>query len=362
MPWLRRVELIVTRRDDPENKVIFKKHRIDVEVRSTIGWPADTASVAIFNLSLAEVKFLQTKEFGALGIEIRAGYEQEDRAHAGAGGVTTYGSNNSTIEITPLPTLFSGTITNAVGFRRPPEHVTQLFCISKAYGNSTEFRQMSNLAANQTLKQAIQQMCNDYGFSTISMFGVTEELLNTKLKRPRVFHDVFLNEFKTFLGEYNLLFTMTTNEIQIFPDTYGNLDAVDRMAKDRPPIALDVNSVIGNPVAGICTLQLDTFINPSIQPGMILDITPLVGSEILANGVVSVQGDGIALNTDQSIFRWAMTDKYVITEVVHRVSTHVKDLCQTSLISVIGGSTEMGGSEAAWQSAYMNSGMAMELE
>lgn len=361
MPWLRQVELIVTRRDDPENKVIFRKHRIDVEVRSTIGWPADTANVTIFNLSLSEVKFLQTKEYGALGIEIRAGYKSDQQLGA-TGGIHSYNSNDSTIGISGLPTLFSGVITNAVGFKRPPEHVTQLFCISTAYGASTEFRQMRNLTANQTLRSAIQQMCSDYGFGTISLYGVKEETLNLVLKRPRVFHDVFLNEFRSFLGEYNLLFTMTTNEIQIFPDTYGNRDAVDRMSKDRQPIKLDVNSVIGNPIAGICTLQLDTFINASVQPGMLLDITPLLGNEILANGVVSVRGEGVALNTDQSVFRWAMSDIYVLTEVVHRVSTHIPDMCKTSIISVIGGATEMGSGEAAWQSMYAASGMGMELD
>ena len=161
------------------------------------------------------------------------------------------------------------------------------------------------------------------------------------------------------LGEYNLMYTMTTGEIQIFPDSFGDKDAVDRMSKDREPIKLDANAVIGNPVAGICTYNLNTFLNPSIQPGMILDVSPLLGEELLANGVTSVNGDGIVLNTDQSVFRWAMEDKYFIMDVIHHGSTHTVDF-QTSLVALIGGNTAMGGREAAWQNIYANSGMAME--
>ena len=72
--WMRRVQIIVTQKDDPSKQVVFEKHRIDFEVRSTVGWPADTANITIFNLSLDEIKFLQSKQFGDMYIEIRAGY------------------------------------------------------------------------------------------------------------------------------------------------------------------------------------------------------------------------------------------------------------------------------------------------
>lgn len=360
MPWMRRVEIIVTRKDDPSQQTVFNKHRIDFSVRSTVGWPADTADITLFNLSLDEVKFLQNKNYGDLYIEIRAGY-QEGTA---MGGVNTYSSNqdNSQKRITitdTLPTIFSGIITNAVGFRRPPEHVTQLFCISKAYGASTDFKGMKPIPPNTKLIDAIRSMCADYGFGTISTFGVEEDVLQTVLPRGRTFNDTFLIEFRKMLSNYNLLFSVTTGEIQIFPDTFGDKDAVDRMSKDREPIKLDANQVIGNPLAGICTYQLSTFLNPSVQPGMILDVSPLLGKELLANGVTSVSGQGIILNTDQSVFRWAMEDKYFITEVVHHGSTHTIDF-QTSITALLGGNTAMGSKEAVWQQMYANSGMAME--
>lgn len=365
MPWLRRVEVIVTNKDDPSKTTTFKSHRIDFEVRDTVGWPAATANLTIFNLSLEEVKFLQNKNYGDMYIEIRAGYDEDDRVGSKGGfqnyiDVNSKPSGQQTIEINgTLPTIFSGIITNAVGYRRPPEHITQLFCISKAYGASTDFKQMKPIPPDMTLEDAIRQMCNDYGFNTISTFGVEPDLMKTKLPRGRVFHDTFLEEFRNLLGEYNLLYTVTTGEVQIFPDSFGDKDAVDRMSKDREPIKLDANSVIGNPIAGICTYSLNTFLNPAVQPGMILDVSPLLGEELLASGVTTAQGQGVILNTDQSVFRWAMEDKYFIMDVVHHGSTHGMDF-QTSITALLGGNTAMGGKEAVWQQMYANSGMAME--
>lgn len=366
MPWLRRVEIILTSKDDPSNKTIFSNHRIDFEIRETVGWPAATANITIFNLSLDEVKSLQNKNYGDMYIEIRAGYV-EDKRGASSGGVTQYtnvrGTSKKEVRIGILsetyPTLFSGLLTNAVGFRRPPEHVTQLFCISKAYGASTDFKQMRSIPKGTMLVDAIRSMCNDYGFNTISTFGVEQSVLNTVLKLGRTFHNTFLEEFRNLLAEYNLYYTVTTGEVQIFPDSFGDKDAVDRMSKDRDPIKLDANAVIGNPIAGILTYSLNTFLNPSIQPGMILDVSPLLGTELLANGVTSVTGQGVVLNTDQSVFRWAMEDKYFIMDVIHHGSTHTTEF-QTSITALTGGNTAMGGKEASWQEWYASSGMAME--
>lgn len=368
MPWLRRVEVIVSRKEDPSIRTTFKSHRIDFEVRSTVGWPADTANITLFNLSLEEVKFLQDKTYGDMYIEIRAGYAQDERSNSSGGtskgGVKKFGQKAEQSDrvslSTSLPTIFSGIITNAVGYRKPPEHVTQLFCISKAYGASTDFKQLTAIKPGTKLIDAMRSMCSDYGFNTISTFGVEDSILGTVMPRGRVFHDTFLNEFRNMLGEYNLLYTVTTGEVQIFPDTFGDKDAVNRMSKDREPVQLDEDSVIGNPVAGICTYTLNTFLNPSFQPGMILDVSPLLGKKkLLANGVTSVNGDGIVLNTDQSVFRWAVEDKYFIMEVVHKGSTHTT-IYQTSITAILGGNTMMGGKEAAWQEMYANSGMAME--
>ena len=374
MPWMRRVEVIVTRKDDPSQQTIFKSHRIDFEIRSTVGWPADTANITLFNLSLEEVKFLQNKNYGDMYIEIRAGYLDSLMAESATQTVgrkstqTVPGPGNS-IEITQgvkkvegqgqLQTAFSGIITNAVGFRRPPEHVTQLFCISKAYGASTDFKQMKAISPGTTLEGAIRSMCNDYGFNVISTYGIDPDVMQQKLIRGRTFHDTFLVEFRNLLGEYNLLYTVTTGEVQIFPDTYGNKDAVVRMSQNRGTIRLDANQVIGNPIAGICTYTLNTFMNTSFQPGMVLDVSPLLGTELLANGVTAISGQGILLNTDQSVFRWAMEDKYFIMEVVHRGSTHSDEFI-TGVTALLGGNTAMGGKEAAWQQLYANSGMAME--
>ncbi|QFG06689.1 hypothetical protein HWC59_gp48 [Proteus phage Myduc] len=364
MPFNRQVEVVITNKDDPSKKVIFKDHRIDFEVRSSIGFPADVANITIFNLSIDEVKFLQDRNFGNWYIEIFAGYVDNDviKSKGSSIGVISTPNHTSTFGASPITesnSIFSGAITNCIGYRKQPEHVTKLFCISKSYIGSTEFKQMRPIPKGATLKEAIISMCQDYGFSTVTQFGMQAEDTAQILKSGRIFHNTFLEEFRKLLKEYNLNFTMTTNEIQIFPETFGRQDAIARMVQDREPIKLDTNQVIGNVLAGICVLRLDTFINASIQPGMILDVSPLMGTEILANGVVSMQED-ITLNTDQSVFRWAMEDMYQILEVVHSGSTH-QTTYKTSISAVIGGNTAMGLKEIQWQDMYASTGMGLEV-
>lgn len=151
MPWLRRVEIILTSKDDPSNKTIFSNHRIDFEIRDTVGWPAATANITIFNLSLDEVKSLRGKE--STGIYLRL-IAVTWRIKALFQVVVLH--NTPTLEVPQkevrigilsetYPTFVLWFVSNAVGFRRPPEHVTQLFCISKAYGASTDFKQMRSI-------------------------------------------------------------------------------------------------------------------------------------------------------------------------------------------------------------------------
>lgn len=365
--WLRYVHVIVTNRDDPTKKVIFKDHKIDFEVRSTVGWAADTATISLTNLSVGEMKFLQSKEFGQNSIEVRAGYIDKHNSSGsdkstsvGSVGVVPNYTGNESGKLQQTNTIFSGVITNAVGFKQPPEHIFTMFCLSNAAFGSSTFTQMRDIPNGATLYKAIVSMCEDYGFGTVSQYGVNSDDLNVVLPLGRTFHDTFLNEFSSLLGEHNLNYRITTGEVQIFPDTYADKDAVDRMAKNREPIKLDTNSVIGTPIAGITTLKVDTFINSDIEPGMVLDVSPLMGEELLINGVVNVQNNSAGtLNYSESVFKYAMTDLYFIQDVVHHGSTHGMTF-QTSLACIIGGANAMGGSELSWQNAYAASGMAMD--
>lgn len=362
MPFMREVRVIITNKDDPEKKVVFENHRIEFEVRSTIGWPADTANVTLYNLALDEVKFLQDKNFGNWYIEIQAGYadaSQVVKSNLGAVQVTSNTretTGKGPKHLMESDTIFSGLITNCIGYRRPPEHVTQLFCISKVSAGATKFQKMRSIPKGATLKEALISMCQDYGFSKVTQYGLDESDISEVLPRGRVFHDTFMVEFKRLLSEFNMNFTMTTNEIQIFPNTYGRKDAIDRMAKDRIPLHLDANQIIGNPIAGIITLNLTTFLSAAIQPGVVLDASKLLGKAVLANGVVSVEG-GIELNTDDTVFKYSIDEYYQVMEVVHRGDTHGMPF-STTLSAVIGGASAMGLKETSWADMYASTGMA----
>lgn len=367
--WARFVQVIVTPREDPKNKKVFKAHKIDFEVRSTIGWAADTATITITNLSVDEMKFLQSKNFGDMDIELRAGYyDQNDLGgidkSGGDPGISvipdTDGTQKGSTTIGTANTIFSGVITNAVGYKRLPEQIFSMFCISKAAFSGTSFKQMRAIPKGATLRDAITSMCEDYGYGTVSQYGLASEDLQTVLPMGRTFHDTFVKEFTDLLGEHNLSFRITTSEIQIFPDTYADKDAVSRMAKDRAPLKIDVNQVIGTPTAGITTFRLDVVLNSAIQPGMVIDVSPYMGTELLVNGIVNVQNNAQStLNYSRSVFKYAMSDFYLIQEVVHHGSAFGQDF-MTSVSAIRGGATAMGSNELSWQTAYANSGMAME--
>lgn len=357
--WIRQVQVIVTNAQNPKIKTVFEKHSIEFEVRSTLGWAADTATVTIKNLSLPEIKFLQNKTFGDLLIEIRAGWLDELQGSSVKQQWVAQGQNALvTIEENKnLPTLFSGILSNAVGYKKAPEHITTLFCVSNAGAVATSFKQMRDIPAGATLNDAIKSMCTDYGYNTVSSFGVSGTTLTTRLPMGRVFHDTFIKEFGNLLEEYNLNFYIATSEIQIFSDTYGDSDAMKRMAKDREPVKIDANSVIGTPIAGIGIFDLAMYLRSDIQPGMVMDVSPLLGTELLANGVTSAAGRGQALNRVDSLFQYAMEDKYQIITVIHRGFTHDQDF-QTIIHGVLGGNTASGLSEQNWQNWYIGSGMA----
>jgi len=362
--WLRCVQVIVTNAQDASKKTVFEKHAIEFEVKSMLGWGADTATINIYNLALEEIKALQNKKFGELLIEIRAGYADEMQ-----GGVIQKKANTdkgvkSSISITDgavLPTIFSGVIKNAIAYKRVPDHITTLFCLSKSTLNATTIAQIKSIPPGTKLRDAIKSMCADYGFHTISTYGVTDEEMDVILPTGRVFHDTFINEFNNLLGEHNMQGYIATAEVQIFSETYGDPDAINRMTQGRKAIPLDPNRVQGNPIAGIGTFDVNLYLSPDIQPGMVVDIAQLLGQDgILASGVVAVTNERQVLNYDDSVFRYAMSDKYQIISVIHRGMTH-GPLFQTSLHTVLGGNAALGLDESDWDDLYRISGMAEEV-
>lgn len=363
--WIRRVQVIVTNANDASKKTVFEKHAIEYDIRSIIGWGADTATINIYNLAVEEVKALQNKTFGQLLIEVRAGYADELQGGTFQNKDYVQQTGGTRIQIDDgavLPTIFSGVIKNAIGYKRPPEHVTTIFCVSKAAVNASIFTQMKAIPPGATLREAIKSMCADYGFNTISTYGIPDADLNVVLPTGRVFHDTFIREFTDLLSEHNMQCYIATAEVQIFSETYGDPDAISRMAKGREPIKLDANYVQGNPMAGIGTLDVDLFMRPDIQPGMVIDVSPLLGKELLANGVVSVTNQQQVLNLDDSVFRYAMEDKYLIESVIQRGGTHTRQPLTTSIRAVLGGNSAMGLDESDWQNLYLMSGMSLESE
>lgn len=350
--WLRKVQVIITNANDLSKKTIFQDHAIEFEIKSSIGWASDIATVNLYNLSISEIKALQVKNPKDLLIEIRASYS--DALSAGTvldnGGESNYNKGDAIpIREGPvLPTIFSGVIKNTIGYKRLTEHITTLYCMTKASYNSSVFVQMKAIPPGTSLRQTLKSMCEDYGYHNISTFGVTNEELDTALPTGRTFNKTFVDEMDALLHEHNMQFYISTSEIQVFSNTYGDPDAVRRMKESRKPIQIDANSVIGNPVAGVAVFNLDVFLNHEIQPGMIIDVSPLLGSEILANGVVSVSNQQQILNYADAVYRFAISSEYLVLSIIHKGNTHGQEFT-TSIYGVKGGDNATGHDESDWQ-------------
>lgn len=369
MAWKRYVELVVRKKSDPSKAIVFSEHRIDFEVRSSVGWADSTATIEIRNLSVAEMKLLQPREFGEISVELHVGYDKNTRGlaviPAGDGKVKAFTTSGTSYGIPGMTStggnmqsthdqLFSGIVVNAVGYKQAPDHILTLFCSSHVLLGATSYFDLRPVKKDMRLRDAISQMCGDAGFSSIFYYGVNPSDLDKPLVSSYSFHDTFLAELGSFLKQFNLNYYMASNEVQIFPDTYGNASAMGMMAKDRAPVRLNMNSVIGTPIAGIGTFDVTTFITADIQPGMVLDVTRLLGEELLITGVVNVVGPPFTLNTQDKILEYAMTDKYQIYNILHKGSNFTEQF-HTQIHAILGG-TEMGAMEDSWKSLYIDSG------
>lgn len=345
--WLRKVQVILTNTKDLSKKTIYQDHAIEFEVNSSLGWQADKATINIYNLSISEIKALQNGNPDELLLEIRAAHS--DEKYSGDDYRPVIKGDNRLIGSEPhvLPTIFSGRIKNVFSHKRLTEHITTIYCITKAGWDASIFQQMRAIPKNTTLRNTIKSMCDDYGYHSIATFGVKLSVLDSVIPTPRSFHKSFVSEMDDLMHEYNLNYYIATAEFQIFSGLYADPDAVTRMSKDRPPINIDANFVIGNPIVGLGTINLDMFLNYSVQPGMIIDVSPLLGTELLANGVIAIANRQQILNYDNSVARYARVTDYQIINVIHRGQTHGKTFT-TSVYGVYGSSTAAGLDESDW--------------
>ncbi|MBG6242995.1 MAG: hypothetical protein EKE20_14755 [Candidatus Symbiopectobacterium sp. Dall1.0] len=346
--WIRHVSVDISGKKDAKNNKVymnFDSHRIDFEYYSSLGWAGDYGTLTIYNLSIEEIRTLQNRKFGSLSVTLYAGYKNDRLPNH-----NNVSDPNAPEQATNI--IFTGTITNVVGYKRSPEHVVHLYCIPESVIKATNIKmRLDEVKKGMTLLDALTNMSSNSGFD-LHYYSVDKSILKYTFKKERVFHGTFFDEFRQICQEFSLTFSLQSNFISVYPDEFGHGDIVSAMSKYNKPIELKPEHVIGNPIAGIAALELSTYLNASIQPGMVLDITSLLGTSenhdtLLSDGVVNYNS-GRAMNyIDDNIIN-GMSSKYYVKSLVHHGSTHSSEF-QTDIAAVYGVNDQMGAIDKEWR-------------
>ncbi|MBI0275405.1 hypothetical protein I6H07_06095 [Hafnia alvei] len=344
MPFLRQVSVEIFDKTEEAISIVFSRNRIDFEYYSALGWAGDYGTITLYNLSNDEVKTLQNRKYGDLNVILRAGYD--------TGQLANYNTANDTSSgVTTTNIIFTGVITNVVSYKRTPEHVTHLYCIPDSVLSATNINiNLGQINSGMNLKAAMGSMAISAGFSGTYYYGVSDSVLNFTFKNDRVFHKTFMDEFRQLCQEFHLTFSFQSNFISVYPESVGNGDIILAMSETNKPIILQPQDVIGNPVAGSSTLELSTLLNASIQTGMVIDITKLLGGDGIhpsLDGVINYNM-GYQLTIDGTQIANGTSSQYLIKSLVHHGSTHTNEF-QTDLQAVYGVNDRMGSIEHNWR-------------
>jgi len=357
--WLRKVSVEVTSDDNSVHMLFGYKstdtpdtptHRIDFEYHSVMGWAGDYGTITLYNLSSEEIKSLQRKTHGALNIKLSVGYVDSS-------GISDYmyDSEDATL------TVFVGSITNAVSYKRLPENIVHLYCVPQQVSQVTQIS-LGDITigaqAGATLEDAIKLLTSQAGLG-YKTSGVSSDLLSYKFSRGRAFHGTFIQEVQKLCAEFNMNFSLQPSFIEFYPSSIASADIVNEIATEREPIVVTPGQVIENPVAGIAILELSMNLNPTIMPGMLIDVSKLISPD----GVDTTQNYisynlGYAGNIDNTVMANGMSSLYQIVSLVHHGSTHAQNF-QTDITGNYGVDTTMGAIERNWRewcaSAYGDS-------
>lgn len=344
--WNRKVTVTISSDDgyvnllfgyDPQSNIT---HRIDFEYNSVMGWAGDYGTITLFNLSSDEIKTLQRKEHGSLTVQLSVGYEDESGIDDYLYGVNSHVPN----------VIFVGSITNAINYKNIPENITHLYCVPQQINQVTQLplNVSYEVQEGKTFKDALLTLTGFAGLGYRTS-GVPDEILNYKFTKSRTFHGTLVEEIAKLCLEFNLSYSIQPSFVEVYPSTVGSVDIVNDIAKQRPPIVVTADKVVGTPVAGIGTLELSMIINASITTGMLVDVTSLItpdGSNPV-NGYIPYNA-GYLSNIDETAILNGMSNIYQIVSLTHHGSTH-SDTFQTDIHGVYGVGSTMSGIEDRWR-------------
>lgn len=302
--WMRKFRLEIS--GDIEK--VFTEHRIDFRYNEYFALGdltnmADTFDVDIFNLSTENFNYLKSGD--EVNVKFYTGYEDEGT----------------------LDLAFEGIVTNVTGRRSIPEHITTLWCIPKGLANTNKSISYKG-TREDTLGSVLTNIADSLSLR-IKFEGV-EDILDEPY-RAKTIEGIGIEELVTIGKQFKFMPRVQDSNLRIIATPEEG--SINKLKTVRQ---LQANLMRGVPKASVSKLSIPYAFNTTISTGDVIDATILLGDVNtntpnstgigVPNGITNVAGLGKgSLHYSDTLYKWAIRDKYQIVSAVHYGSNYTKD-------------------------------------
>ena len=259
---------------------------------------ADTFDIDIFNLSADSFAALQSKD--EIQLKRYTGYGDEDE----------------------LSLAFEGIVSNVIGRRRIPEHITTLYCIPLGLAKGVKPVSFKG-SREDTLEDVLGALGTELKLK-IKFAGVKDII--KEFYRSKTIQGIGLEELVAIGKQFYFMPRVEKDELRIItlPEE-GRVDKIKTIHK------LEAQLIRGTPKASVAKLSIPYAFNTVIKTGDAIDVSEFkedknnrvtngIGTP---NGITDVSGLGKgSLHYSDTLYKWAIQTKYQIISAVHSGSNY----------------------------------------
>jgi len=318
--WKRSIELTIYSGD--ELLLSTTQNRIDFIHQSYLGWAADELKIDIYNLAPETVRSLFERKDKTFNLKV--GYEDGK-----------------------IEELMTGGITNAIGRKVLPNHITSLWCIPHvAEIPAKQLQIKENLTG--TLRQIITKLVVAAGYKAkepVKFYGMSDEILDEPRDAPFPV-DGTLSSILIKLGEdYKFSYQPTTTYIKIISMLTNKGVMAELKSGSISKNKITVDMLKEAPVLSVAACNVKVLLDASIKAGNVLDLSNVIKyySGINENGInkninnsknLFAFSDDAVLFRDKGALNYTIYDSYQILGVKH-VGSNYASVWETSIEGVV---------------------------
>ena len=297
--WIRKFRLELT----GGATVTYKELRMDFRYNEFFAVGdltnmADTFDIDIFNLSNPSFSALQTEE--EIQVRFYTGYGDEDE----------------------LSLAFEGVVSNVIGRRRIPEHITTLYCIPIGLAKVNK-----SISIQGTRKDTLKDVLDGFGtaLGLVTKYEGVDDLIEVPY-RAKTIEGPAINELIAIGKQFYFMPRVENDELRIItlPEE-GRLDKIKTVHK------LKAQLIRGTPKASVAKLSIPYAFNTVIKTGEAIDVSEFSDAKNntktngigTPNGITDASGLGKgSLHYADTLYKWAIQPKYQIISAVHSGSNY----------------------------------------